>query len=158
MHQSVFRPIYIFNNDVYFLDFRAQKFPLIFFNLNPFQLRKALHFGALNYEKQHKECTCKFLGRSVVFSAFYADFCFCSKSVIITTLMKMRSTLKAPYSITKCVLAIIYSNLFSHCKVDQKKTVTISQMFNHVQLHVHWMHLLNNRICMYTYSINTTLL
>ena len=27
-----------------------------------------------------------FLGRSVVFSAFYADFCFCSKLVIITTL------------------------------------------------------------------------
>ena len=36
MHQSVFRLIYIFNNDAYFLDFRAQKFPLIFFNLNPF--------------------------------------------------------------------------------------------------------------------------
>ena len=31
MHQSVFRPIYIFNSDDYFLDFRAQKFPLIFF-------------------------------------------------------------------------------------------------------------------------------
>ena len=39
-----------------------------------------------NYEKQHKEGTCKVLGRSVVFSAFYADFCFCSKLVIITTL------------------------------------------------------------------------
>ena len=26
------------------------------------------------------------MGRSVVFSAFYADFCFCSKLVIITTL------------------------------------------------------------------------
>ena len=36
MYQSIFRPIYIFNNDAYFLDFRAQKFPLIFFNLNPF--------------------------------------------------------------------------------------------------------------------------
>ena len=30
------------------------------------------------------------------------------------------------------------------------KTVAISQMFNHVQLHVHWMHLLNTRICRYT--------
>ena len=80
------------------------------------------------------------------------------KSKEIASLMKMRSTLKAPYSITKCVLAIIYSNSFSHCKVDQKKTVPISQIFNHVQLHVHWMHLLNNRICRYTYSINTTLL
>ena len=56
----------------------------------------------------------------------------------------------------KCVLAIIYSNSFSHYKGDQKKTVAISQMFSHVQLHVHGMHLLNNRICRYTYSINTT--
>ena len=47
---------------------------------------QALHFGVLNYEKRHKEGTCKVLGRSVVFSAFYADFCFCSKLVIITTL------------------------------------------------------------------------
>ena len=36
MQQSVFRPIYIFNNYAYFLDFRAQKFPLIFFNFIPF--------------------------------------------------------------------------------------------------------------------------
>ena len=40
----------------------------------------------LNYEKQHKEGTCKVLGRSVVFSAFYADFCLCPKLEIITTL------------------------------------------------------------------------
>ena len=86
MHQSIFRPVYIFNNDAYFLDFRAQKFPLIF---KPFSHQQALHFGVLNYKKkkQHKEGTCTVLGRSVVFSAFYADFCFCSKSVIITTLM-----------------------------------------------------------------------
>ena len=30
MHQNFFRQNYIFNNDAYFLDFRAQKFPLIF--------------------------------------------------------------------------------------------------------------------------------
>ena len=30
MDQSIFRPIYIFNNDAYFSDFRAQTFPLIF--------------------------------------------------------------------------------------------------------------------------------
>ena len=36
MHQSFFRPNYIFNNNAYFLDFRAQKFPLIFFNVNLF--------------------------------------------------------------------------------------------------------------------------
>ena len=31
---------------------------------------------------------------------------------------------------------------------EKKKTV---QMFNHVQLYVHWMHLLNTKICRYTY-------
>ena len=36
MHGCLFRPYYIFNNDAYFLDFRAQKFPLIFFNVSPF--------------------------------------------------------------------------------------------------------------------------
>ena len=75
----------------------------------------------------------------------------------------MRSTLNVPLYITKGVLAVICSNCFSHCIGNQKKTVTISQMFNHVQLHVHWMHLLSTRICRYTcvyntYSTNTTLL
>ena len=36
MQQSFLTPNYIFNNDAYFLDFRAQKFPLIFLNVNPF--------------------------------------------------------------------------------------------------------------------------
>ena len=69
MHQGISRPHYIFNNASYFSDFRAQKFPLIFFNLN-----QALHFGVLNYGKQHKEGTCKVSERSVVLSVFYADF------------------------------------------------------------------------------------
>ena len=43
-------------------------------------------FWVLNYEKQQKEGTCKVSGRSVVFSAFYADFCLCPKLLIITTL------------------------------------------------------------------------
>ena len=47
-----------------------------------------MHFGVSHYEKQHKEGTYKVLRRSVVFSAFYADFCFCSKLVIITTLKR----------------------------------------------------------------------
>ena len=79
MHQSFFKPKYIFNHDAYFLDIRAQKFPLIFFNVNPFYNQQALQFGVLNYAKQHKEGTCKVSGRSVVFSAFYADFCLCPK-------------------------------------------------------------------------------
>ena len=32
------------------------------------------------------------------------------------------------------------------------QAIAISQMFNHVQLHVHWMHLLNTRICRYIYA------
>ena len=86
MHRSFFRPNYNFNNNAYFSDFRAQIFPLIFFNVNPFYYQQALDFCVLNYEKQHKEGTCKVSGRSVVFSAFYADFCLCPKLVIITTL------------------------------------------------------------------------
>ena len=86
MNQSFFKPNCIFNNDAYFLDFRAQKFPLIFFNVNPFKHQQALHFGVLNYEKQHKEGTSKVSRRSVVFSAFFADFCPCPKLVIIATL------------------------------------------------------------------------
>ena len=74
------------NNDASFLDFHAQKFPLIFFYVNLFKHQQALLFGVLNYEKQHKEGRCKVLGRSVIFSAFYAAFCLCPKSVIITTL------------------------------------------------------------------------
>ena len=49
------------------------------------------------------------------------------------------------------------SNSFSHSKVDQKKTVAISQIFNHVQLYVHWMHLLNTRIYRYTYVTPTVI-
>ena len=50
-----------------------------------------MHFGVLNYEKQHKEGTCKVSGRSVVFSDFYADFCLCPKLLIITTLTTRNS-------------------------------------------------------------------
>ena len=31
MHQGIFRPNYIFNNDAYYLDFRAQKNPFDLF-------------------------------------------------------------------------------------------------------------------------------
>ena len=76
MHQRFFRPNYIFNNNAYFLDFRAQKFPLIFFNVNPCKHQQALHFWVLNYEKQDAEGTCKISRRSVVFSAFMLIFVF----------------------------------------------------------------------------------
>ena len=97
MHQRIFRPIYIFNNYAYYLDFRAQKFLLIFLNLIPFEHQQALHFGVLNYEKQHKEGTCKVSGKSVIFSAFYADFCLCPKLVIITTLTTTLTVFSFPF-------------------------------------------------------------
>ena len=50
-----------------------------------------------------------------------------------------------------------FSNSFSHCKVDQKKAVTVSQMFNHVELYLHWMYLLNPKICRYTYITPTVI-
>ena len=62
MRQSNFRRTYIFNNDAYVLDFRAQNYPLTFFlisilfNINKSSiLGQIQHFGILNYEKQHKE-------------------------------------------------------------------------------------------------------
>ena len=78
MHQSFFRPNYIFNNDAYFFRFLStQKFPLIFFNVNLFFHQQALHSGVLNHEKkQHKEGTCKVSGRSAVFSLFILIFVF----------------------------------------------------------------------------------
>ena len=45
MHQSIFRPINIFNNDAYFVDFCAQEFLLIFFYLNPFNINKPCILG-----------------------------------------------------------------------------------------------------------------
>ena len=88
---------------------------------------------------------------------------FCArKSDEIASLIKMRLPLKVTQCITNGILVFICSNSFSHCKVDNKKTVAISQMFNHVQLYVHCLHLLNNRLCRYTlyniYSKNTTVL
>ena len=63
-------------------------------------------------KKQHKEGTCKVLGRSVVFSAFYADFCFCSKLVIITTLMhKMLKIQQIFPKLYRCLLYVVFHNL-----------------------------------------------
>ena len=81
-----------------------------------------------------------------------------SKEIASLTLIKMRSNLEVSQGITKGVLAIIYSNSFSHCQGDQKKIVAISQMFNYVQLHVNWMHLFNTRICNFTYITPTVLI
>ena len=92
IHKGILSSYYIFNNDTYFCRFSSTKilFYLFFFTLNPFQHQQALHFRVLNYEKQHKEGTCKISARSYIFLAFYADFCFCPKSVNITILSHMQ--------------------------------------------------------------------
>ena len=74
MHQSFFRPNYIFNNDAYFLDSRAQKFPLIFLNVNPFYHQQALHFGVLNYENNIKKAPVKFQEDRLYFQHFMLIF------------------------------------------------------------------------------------
>ena len=76
MHQGNFRPYYIFNNDAYFLDFRARNFPLIFFNLNPFQHQQALHFWVLNYENNVKKAPVKFQEDLLYFQHFMLIFVF----------------------------------------------------------------------------------
>ena len=52
------------------------KIPFDLFEFKSFLTSTSPAFWGLNFEKQHKEGTCKVLGRSVVFSAFYADFVF----------------------------------------------------------------------------------
>ena len=85
MHQGLFRPKCNFNTDAYC--FRAKIFPLIFL-IKILLTSTSPGFWVLNYEKQNKEGTCKISGRSFLLSAFYADFCICPISVIISTLTK----------------------------------------------------------------------
>ena len=76
MHQSFFRPNYIFNNDGYFLDFRAQKFLLIFFNVNPFKHQQALHFGFWIMKNNIKKAPVKFWEDLLHFQHFMLIFVF----------------------------------------------------------------------------------
>ena len=66
IHQSILRPNYILNNVLIFLDFCAQQFRLILFNLNPLYIR----FGVLNHEKQHEEGICTVQGLLLYFHHF----------------------------------------------------------------------------------------
>ena len=63
-------------------------------------------------EKRRTEGSCKVLGKSVVFSVFYADFCLCSKSVIITTL-------------SDCI-ALRYPNIFKMGTPDKTQTYNLN--------------------------------
>ena len=76
MHQSFFRPLYIFNNDAYFLDFRAQKFPLIFFNVNPFLHQHALHLEFQIMKNNIKKAPVKLRENLLYFQHFMLIFVF----------------------------------------------------------------------------------
>ena len=52
MNQSFFRPNYIFNNNAYVLDFRAQKFSLIFFNVRV--VRKSSETDSIKFKISSK--------------------------------------------------------------------------------------------------------
>ena len=66
MLQRIFRPIYIFNNYAYFLDFRAQKFPLIL----------TLHFGFKIMKNNIKKAPVKFWEDLLYFQHFMQIFVF----------------------------------------------------------------------------------
>ena len=87
MHQSTFRRNYVLIAILLFLNFCAENYLLISFNLNSFNINT---FGILSYEIKHKEGICKVLGRSAAFSIFGISCKFLSlpQIVINTTLSK----------------------------------------------------------------------
>ena len=76
MLPSFFRPNYIFNNDAYLLDFRAQKFPLIFFNVNPFYHQQVRHFGFEIIKNNIQKAPVKFREDLLYFQHFMLIFVF----------------------------------------------------------------------------------
>ena len=76
MHQRIFRPIYIFNNYAYFLDFRAQKFPLIFLNLILFNINKPCILGFQIMKNNIKKAPVKFWEDLLYFQHFMQIFVF----------------------------------------------------------------------------------
>ena len=76
MHQNIFRPNRIFNNDAYFLDFCAQKFPLIFFYLNPFNIKKPCILGLEIIKNNIKKEPVKFWEDLLYFQHFMQIFVF----------------------------------------------------------------------------------
>ena len=98
--------------------------------------------------KQHKECTCKFSVRSLVFSAVYADFCHCPNSVIITNLSE-KSVLVLlnlsinPYFSDSCCLLIIILISFNHClELHLMATCQLVLYINAIFFFIHFIYLL----------------
>ena len=76
MLQSFFRPNYIFNNDANFLDFRAQKFPLIFLMYIPFNINKSSILGFEIMKNNIKKAPVKFRKDLLYFQHFMLIFVF----------------------------------------------------------------------------------
>ena len=76
MHQSFFRPNYIFNNDAYFFRFSRTKIPFDHFLCKFLLTSKALHFGVVNYENNIKKAYAKFREDLLYFQHFMLIFVF----------------------------------------------------------------------------------
>ena len=79
------------------------------------------------------------------------------KSKEIASLMKMLSTLSSLTHYQVCPSSYLFQfflTLYGRSE-ENSSYLIISQMFNHVQLYVHWKHLLNTRICRCSYITPT---
>ena len=77
MHQSIFKPNYIFNNDANVLDFCAQKFPLIFLLIKTLlNINKPFILGFLMMKNNIKKAPVKFWEDLLYFQHFMQIFVF----------------------------------------------------------------------------------
>ena len=76
------------NRELYYLrmNLRSEKINNMFNIFHCINFRQHLTYNMRGAWQIMKNIIFKVFARSVVFSAFYADFCLCPKSVIITTL------------------------------------------------------------------------
>ena len=65
----------------------------------------------------------------------------CAKIRRSSIVNEKRLNFDALNGLQKASLQLLFQ-LYMNCQVDQKKTVAISQMFNHINLHVHKVYLL----------------
>ena len=120
MHQSFFRPNYIFNNDAYFIGFSRTKIPFDLFECKSLFTSTNPAFCGFFIMKTHKVGICKVSGRSVIFSAFYADFFLCTKSVIITYLIAILCNHFTFYIGGSARVVSDFSQTFSVCVLSHK--------------------------------------
>ena len=74
VRRGFFGPGCVFNDDAYFLDFRAQGFPVIFFNVNPFNINKPCILGFYTMKNNIKKAPVKFWEDLLYFQHFMLIF------------------------------------------------------------------------------------